>query len=153
MYLKDELIKLGDKKIRIYLDMDGTIVHYDVGVADNYDVKRPLFNRINNIKEIINTMKNIEFYILSIGNEPIHVEQKNKWLDKFLPEIIKENRNILIRNKNSQITSASIKKDYINSLKTDDIIVIIDDDPRVLGALYKDNRNNAILYKDSVLSD
>jgi hypothetical protein len=153
MVLKDELSKLGDKNIRVYLDMDGTIVHYDVGNADNYDVKRPLTNRINKVKDIINSMPNVTFYILSIGHEQKHVDQKNEWLDKYLPEIPKDNRVILIRNIHSQITSADIKKNYINNIKTDDTIVLIDDDPRILGSLNKDNKNNAIILKDCILSD
>ena len=71
----------------------------------------------------------------------------------YLPLIPKENRAILIRNIDSQLSSANIKKNYINNLNTDDTIVLIDDDPRILGALAKDNSNNAILYKDSILSD
>ena len=153
MFLKDELLKLGDKKIRIYLDMDGTIVHYDVGNADNYHIKRPLINRINKLKDINNSMDNIELYVLSIGNEQKHVDQKNQWLDEFFPEIPKENRVILIRNIHGQVSSADIKKNYINNLKTDDKIILIDDDPRILGALNKENKNNAIIFKDCVLSD
>ena len=58
MYLKEELLKLGDKKIRLYLDMDGTIVHYDVGKADDYHTKRPLIDRINKIKRNLVTEPN-----------------------------------------------------------------------------------------------
>ena len=153
MFLEEELKKLGDKNIRVYLDMDGTIAHYDVGIANNYHLKRPLMNRINRIKELMNKMNNVTFYILSIGNEDIHIGQKNEWLDKYLPEIKEENRNILIRNINSSITSAVVKKNFINSLNTDDIIVIIDDDPRVISAIKNDNQRKAILYKDSILSE
>ena len=153
MYLKEELLKLGDKKIRLYLDMDGTIVHYDVGKADDYHTKRPLIDRINKIKDINKSMNNIELYILSIGHEQKHIDQKNEWLDKYLPEIPNDNRVILIRNIYGQISSADIKKNYINNLKTDDTIILIDDDPRILGALNKENKNNAILFKDCILSD
>jgi hypothetical protein len=153
MFLEEVISKLGDKKIDIYLDMDGTIAHYDVGVADNYDSKRPLFGRIDKIKYIINNYPNVTFKILSIGNLDIHKEQKNKWLDEYLPEIKSEDRNILIRHKDSQITSALVKKNFINNLKTTNTIMLIDDDPRVLGAIKKDNKNNILLYKDSILSD
>lgn len=153
MYLKDELLKLGDKKIRIYLDMDGTIVHYDVGNADDYHIKRPLMNRINKVIDIINTMDNVEFYILSIGHEQKHVDQKNEWMNKYLPQIPIENRNIIIRNVHGQLSSADVKKNFINNLNTDDVIILIDDDPRILGALNKENKNNAIIFKDCVLSD
>ncbi|MCR4580895.1 MAG: hypothetical protein K5666_00035 [Bacilli bacterium] len=153
MFLDKELKKIGKKNIRVYLDMDGTIVHYEVGNADNYDIKRPLLNRINNVKKIISEYDNISFYILSIGHEQKHIDQKNKWLDKYLPEIPKENRAILIRNIRGNKPSPEIKRDFINSIKTDDIIVLIDDDPRIIDAVRKNNKNNVILYKDSVLSD
>lgn len=153
MYLKEELLKFSDKKIRIYLDMDGTIVHYDVGNAEDFHIKRPLMDRINKLKDINNSMDNVELYILSIGHEQRHVDQKNEWLDKFFPEIPKENRAIIIRNLHGQVSSADIKKNYINNLRTDDTIILIDDDPRILGALNKENKNNAIILKDCVLSD
>ena len=153
MYLKEELLKLSDKKIRIYLDMDGTIVHYDVGNAEDFHIKRPLMDRINKLKDINNSMDNVELYILSIGHEQRHVDQKNEWLDKYFPEIPKENRAIIIRNLHGQVSSADIKKNYINNLRTDDKIILIDDDPRILGALNKENKNNAIILKDCVLSD
>ena len=152
MFIENELKRLTGN-VRVYLDMDGTIVHYDVNNPDNYDIKRPLIDRINKIKYLIKTYDNITFYILSIGNKDVHIDQKNKWLDMYLPLIPKENRVILIRNIGSQLSSATIKKNYINNLNTDDTIVLIDDDPRVLGSLAKDNSNNAILYKDSILSD
>ena len=44
MFLDKELKKIGKKDIRVYLDMDGTIVLFEVGNADNYDIKRPLLN-------------------------------------------------------------------------------------------------------------
>ena len=153
MFIENELLQLGNKNIRVYLDMDGTIVHYDVGNPNDYVYKRPLINRINKIKYLMDKYPNIEFYILSIGHEDKHIVEKNKWLDMYLPEIKKENRVILIRDVNAQLTSATIKKNYLNNLNTDDTIVLIDDDPRILGAILKDNPNNVILYKDSILSD
>ena len=35
MYLKEYLEKIGDKKIKIYVDMDGVIADYDVGKPSN----------------------------------------------------------------------------------------------------------------------
>ena len=153
MYFEELLKSIGDKPVRVYLDMDGTIVHYDVGVAEDFDTKRPLMNRVNCVKNIMNKMKNVSFYILSIGHEDRHITQKNQWLDEYLPEIPKENRIIIVRQLHGQLSSADIKKNYINNLNTKDQIVLVDDDPRILGALNKENKNNALIYKDSVLSD
>ena len=41
MYLKEFLDKYKDKKIKLYVDMDGVIADYDVGVARDYNKKRP----------------------------------------------------------------------------------------------------------------
>ena len=153
MFFEEELKKQGNRKVRIYLDMDGTIAHYDVAKADNFHLKRPLFERIDKIKYINDNYDNVTFYVLSIGNEDKHIDQKNQWLDEYLPFIKKENRAILVRKKGSPITSADVKRDYINSVETDDTILLIDDDPRVIGAIIKDNKNNVIVYKDTVLSD
>ncbi|MBR1416518.1 MAG: hypothetical protein IJ572_01710 [Bacilli bacterium] len=153
MYIKEELEKYKDKNIRLYLDMDGTIAHYELGNANNYDLKRPLLDRINKIKEINSLFPNITLYVLTICHEEKNILEKNEWLDKYLPEVIKDNRVIIIRNPKGNVTSAEKKRDYLNSLETTDTIILIDDDPRILNAIRKDNKNNVILYKDSILSD
>lgn len=153
MYVIEELEKYKDKKVRLYLDMDGTFVHYDFGNADGYDLKRPLLDRIEKIKEINRIFDNITLYVLSICHENKHIEEKNIWLDKYLPEIEKEKRIIIVRDRKGNVSSADIKKEYLNSLVTDDIIILIDDDPRILQKIRDNNKNNVILYKDSILSD
>ena len=153
MYIKEILEKYKDKKVRLYLDMDGTIVDYDFGNPDNYDTKRPLMERINKLKEIIKLFDNVELYILTICHKEKNVLEKNIWLDKYIPEIKKDNRIIIIRDVNGSKSSGDKKRDYFNNLNTSDTIVFIDDDPRILKAVKNDNKNNVIIYKDSVLSD
>ena len=153
MIFEEELKKLGDKTIRVYLDMDGTIVHFDIDGAHDYDIKRPLMNRINMIKSINERYPNVTFYTLTICHEPKQIKEKNIWLDKYLPEIEKDNRIIIVRDVRGPLSSGDVKRNYLNNLKTDDILILVDDDRRILETINKNNVNKVILYKDSILSD
>ena len=50
MYLKEIIESFGDKKIKIYIDMDGVVADYDVGKSGNFDKKRPLYTSIDKLK-------------------------------------------------------------------------------------------------------
>ena len=153
MFIEEELKKYGDKNIRVYLDMDGTIVHYDIDGAYDYDKKRPLLDRIDKVKYLNDNYPNITFYILSICHEKKQIDEKNIWLDKYLPYIEKDNRVIIVRDPKGLITSGDVKRNYLNQLDTKDTIILIDDDVRILKAVKSNNRNHVVLYKDSILSD
>ena len=153
MFFEEEIKKLGDKNIRVYLDMDGTIVHFDLDGAHDYDIKRPLLDRINKIKYINSHYENVTFYILSICHELKQIKEKNKWLDEYLPEIDEDNRIIIVRDIRGPLSSGDVKRNYLNKLDTDDSIILVDDDRKILEAVSKNNVNKVILYKDSVLSD
>ena len=152
MFFEEELKKLGDKNIRVYLDMDGTIVHFDLDGAHDYDIKRPLLDRINKIKYINAHYENVTFYILSICHELKQIKEKNKWLDEYLPEIDEDNRIIIVRDIRGPLSSGDVKRNYLNKLDTDDSIILVDDDRKILEAVSKNNVNKVILYKDTVLS-
>ena len=62
--LKELIKKYDNKKIELYIDMDGVIADYNVGEASNYDKKRPLYTSINKLKEI-SSMTNVTMHILS----------------------------------------------------------------------------------------
>ena len=64
MYLKEYLEKYKDKKIKLFVDMDGVIADFDVGNPGEYDKKRPLFDSIKKL-EIVSQMPNVELYIFS----------------------------------------------------------------------------------------
>ena len=154
MYLKEELEKYKDELIRLYLDMDGTICDYDIGNADDYEYKRPLVDRINIIKEVNEYYDNITLYILSVCQQSKNIVEKNRWLDRYLPEIKYDNRIILLKNKLNGLSSADLKSEYLTSASgnTREKCILIDDDVRVIKKLRKYNPD-IILYKDSVLSD
>ena len=153
MIFEEEIKKLGDKPIRLYLDMDGTIVHFDLDGAHDYDIKRPLMNRINMLKELNKKYKNVTLYVLTICHENKQIKEKNDWLDKYFPEVKKENRVIIVRDPRGPVSSGDCKRNYLNKLDTKDILILVDDDRRILETISKNNVNKVILFKDSILSD
>ena len=151
MYLKNYLEQF-DKKIKLFVDMDGVIADYDVGKPIDYEEKRPLFTSINKLEEI-SKMNNVELYILSITRYSEGIEQKNNWLDRFAPFFIKENRIIMSKEENKDKTSPELKAEYLKKLKKDNyVIVLIDDDPRILKKV-NEICEDVYLLKDTVLVD
>lgn len=150
MYLKEYLKKYEEKKIKLFIDMDGVIADYEFGNAENFDKKRPLYDSIKKLEEI-SKIDNIELYILSITRENIGINEKNIWLDKYVNFIKKENRIIISKEGKTQ-SSAQLKSEYLNSIKTEDTIIVIDDDPSILKEINKANKN-IVLLKDTVLVD
>ena len=59
MYIQEYIKNLGDKKIKIFVDMDGTIVDYVVGSAENFGSRRPLITNIEKLEEISHMENNI----------------------------------------------------------------------------------------------
>lgn len=151
MYLKEYLEKHNDKNIKLFIDMDGVIADYDFGIPKEYDKKRPLYDSIKKLKDI-SKMNNIELHILSVTRMTNGREEKNTWLDKYVPFIKKENRIILSREENNFESSSSLKANYLSNLETKDTIIVIDDDPRVLKEINEKNKD-IILLKDTVLVD
>ena len=150
MYLKEKLEEYKDKRISIYIDMDSVIVDYEVGKAFGYDKKRPLFSSIDKLKEI-SKMENVTMHILSISKTNKGVEEKNIWLDKYIPFIEKDNRNIISKEINPNKASWELKSEFLNKLNGD-VIILIDDDPSILHKIRNKNEN-IILFKDTVLID
>ena len=98
-------------------------------------------------------MENIELFILSISRMDEGVEQKQGWLDIYAPFFKKENRVIIPRESNEFKSSSELKSTFIKEIERDDsVIIVIDDDPRVLFAI-KDICSDVVLLKDTVLVD
>lgn len=88
-------------KQRLFVDMDGTLAVftpvdeleklYEQGYFLNL---KPIPNVVEAIKEIIRNNPEIEVNILSayLIDSPFALEEKNEWLDKYLPEIDKAHR-------------------------------------------------------------
>ena len=96
MYLKEFIKQYNDKKIKLFIDMDGVIADYIFGEAKEFDKKRPLYDSIKKLEEVAK-MNNVEVFIFSATRKSEGFNQKHFWLDKYAPFFKKENRIILSR--------------------------------------------------------
>ena len=152
MYLKEYLEQFKDKKIKIFVDMDGVVADYIFGSAKDYDKKRPLYDNIDKLEEI-SKMENVELLILSTTRYSSGYDQKNWWLDNYAPFFKKGNRIILSREDNDMIASSILKAEYLENYERDgSVLILIDDDPKNLKDVNKLNKD-VILLKDTVLVD
>ena len=152
MNFKNEINKYKDTNIKLFVDMDGCIVDYEVNNAKDYDKKRPLYNNIKQLEEI-SKQDNIEIFILSITRYNPGFEEKHQWLDEYVPFIDKDHRIIISREANNMTKSPVLKSKYMKQFKdSKDTIILIDDDPRILEAV-ADMVPNVILYKDTIFVD
>ena len=130
-----------DKNIKIYLDMDGTIVEniFDLNRSfekkGGYIKKRPIKPIVEQINTIIENYKNIEVIVLSCSSNDDMIEEKNEWIDINIPNIKKENRVFLNREKGeyTKENMHEVKGKYIkNDISSNDIAILIDDNNSVL---------------------
>lgn len=153
MYLEQVLNKFNDKKIKMFVDMDGVIADYDVGNASNFDKKRPLMTSISKLEKL-SRKENLELYILSISTKDEGILQKNTWLDKYAPFFKNKNRIIISKESNIGFSAKVLKADYLKNVKRDSdfVIVFIDDDPEVIKEV-KSTNPDIIILKDTALVD
>ena len=149
MYIDDVLEQYKNKKIRLFVDMDGVIADYDVGLAFDFDKKRPLKSNIKKLKEIAEN-PNIEMNILSVTRYDRGFEEKNVWLDKYAPFFEKKHRNIISRESNEFEKSSILIANFLKDVKRNKVIIVIDDDPIVLKRIRKLNED-VVLLKDTAL--
>lgn len=152
MYLKEYLDQFKNKKIKLFVDMDGVVADYIFGSPKDYDKKRPLYDSIDKL-EIISKMPNVELFIFSATRYSSGFEQKHWWLDKYAPFFKKENRIIISREDNNMTASSTLKAEYLANYERDgSVLILIDDDPKNLGDVRSLNED-IILLKDTVLVD
>ncbi len=93
-----------NKKVDMYIDMDGTIAEYHLynpeeisrKMEEEYLKNEPLKNVIDVLEEI-SKINNIEMYILSLSKTKKITEKKKIWLKKYVPFIKEENWIILTK--------------------------------------------------------
>ena len=68
--------------------MDGVIASYDFGKPLNFKKKRPLTTNIKTLSKV-NKLANVELYILSVCRLERQIKEKNNWLDKYAPFLIR----------------------------------------------------------------
>lgn len=148
-----ELIKnlSKDKKIILFVDMDGVIASYDFGKPLNFINKRPLSTNIKTLSKLTK-LDNVELHILSVCVFDKQINEKNHWLDKYAPFFEKNKRTIIPKESNPHYSAKELKLNYLKSLNFKEQIVFIDDDNDVLKTINK-NIKDIILYQDSELID
>lgn len=139
------------KKADIYVDMDGVIASYEFGKPLDFKNKRPLKTNIETFNKIAE-LDNITLHILSVCRKDFQIKDKNDWLDKYAPVFKKENRNILSKETYVGFSSSELKSDFLKNMKSNNLIILIDDDNRVLEIVSRNN-SNIIIYQDSELID
>lgn len=147
-----EIVK-NNKNIKIFLDMDGTIVENIFNIEKSYEKKgeyikkrpiKPIIEQINKIKE---NYEYVEINILSYSISNEMAKEKNQWLDMYMPNIKTENRIFLIK-ENGEFNNDNIykvKSEYIKkNISKDEIAILIDDDNRILSESLKILGNHVI---------
>lgn len=138
-----------NKKVDMYIDMDGTIAEYHLynpeeisrKMEEEYLKNEPLKNVIDVLEEI-SKINNIEMYILSLSKTKKITEKKKIWLKKYVPFIKEENWIILTKeigeysNENrNKIKGKNIElrqKDYDKSIMLDDEQVVLREAKKIL---------------------
>lgn len=138
-----------NKKVDMYIDMDGTIAEYHLynpeeisrKMEEEYLKNEPLKNVIDVLEEI-SKINNIEMYILSLSKTKKITEKKKIWLKKYVQFIKEENWIILTKeigeysNENrNEIKGKNIElrqKDYDKSIMLDDEQVVLREAKKIL---------------------
>ena len=141
MYFKDYLEKYKDKKINIFIDMDGVVADYDVISYNNHK-----------ILEEISKMNNVTLIILSVSRNDNQIEGKKKWLKMNMSFINEERINIIPRESNGFKSSHVLKKEFLEkNISKDSINIVIDDSHLVLDTICDLNIGIIPLHITSIL--
>ena len=88
-----------NNKIRLFVDMDGTLAKFNpvtkmetLYEKEYFSKLPPMWNMVLAVKNLV-ASKDMEVFILSAClDSPYAREEKNQWLDEYLPEIDNEHR-------------------------------------------------------------
>lgn len=112
--------------MKLFVDMDGTLNEFQsVKHLEELYVKGRFLNAVPHL-EVIEAVKwivintNIEVYILSayLEHSEYALEEKNEWLDRYLPEITSENRIFVVCGE----SKADVVEDSFGYLTKDDYL-------------------------------
>ena len=157
-YFVNYLNNFKDKKVNIYVDMDGVVADYDMlGFEENKDAddvylnKRAVTTTIKVLEEV-NSLNNVNLYILSVSRNENQIPGKVKWLEKNMPFITKEQINILPREGNDFKPAHELKKIFLKgNTNPDEVNIMIDDSHSVLYTLHRSGINVIPLHITSIL--
>lgn len=155
-YNKIKEICKKHKKVALFVDMDGTIVEYNVypeGYVTNQT--KDLFLNANPISMVLqnlenmNKIENLDIYILSLAKSNTIIEEKKIWLKKFAPFISEEHYIILCR-ENGDYNSENRK--YVKSVKMKeklseyDYVMLLDDEHKILKETQKELKEDGEVF-------
>ena len=128
-----------NKKVDIYVDMDGVVADYDLLNFENvktspdaYLNKRPITTVINILRNL-SQLDNVTIYILSVAKQENQINGKLVWLSENMNFIPKNQINIIPRDTNGWTKACILKKEFLKSnYEKDNISLMIDDSHDVL---------------------
>lgn len=137
----DEICK-KNKKVAMFIDMDGTIVEYVIygdekeliNSKNNFLNAKPIDIVIDKLRKI-NKIENIDLYILTLAKNTRIEEEKKQWLKNNM-EFIDEKRWVIINKEKNEYNKEN--RDYIKAkkmeekLKDYDALIFLDDDHKIL---------------------
>jgi len=164
MYLLEEIKKIIEanyKKIAIFVDMDGVVADYRFGEGQNiknnkpglYLNKRPIHTTINNLKKINDEIA-CEMIILSSCLYKEQADEKDLWLNQYMPFIKKENK-IFILSENFE-SRKKLKIDKIREkldLNECELAILIDDTHDILFLAQSELKEKVIPFHVITLID
>ncbi|MBR1377421.1 MAG: hypothetical protein IJ565_06405 [Bacilli bacterium] len=137
-----------DKKINIYVDMDGVLAEYDIGNFD-YGTIRPLYSNIKRIEELVKK-DNINLELLSICKNNKVVEEKKIWLKKYMPFFDVNKANLISKEEYEGIPSRELKSNYLKeNTDKEEINILVDDDPDIIKCVVKNNDDVKVFHVSS----
>ena len=151
-------ICMENKKVAMFIDMDGTIVNYPVylkGTISNttsgkFINEKPIKLIIDKLEEI-SKINNIDLYILTLSKNSIIVEEKKEWLKKNI-NYIPSNRWIILDKQKGEYNSNN--RDYVKAWKMKEIkekynydkVILLDDDHEILKTTLNELKENSKVY-------
>ena len=131
-----------NKKVAMFIDMDGTIVEYRIygdeskliRAHENLLNEKPILPIIKILKEI-NKIENIDLYILSLSKRTKIKEEKKIWLNKYM-KFIPSDKWIILDKEVGEYNSEN--RNYVKynqmekKLEEYDYVILLDDDHKVL---------------------
>lgn len=131
-----------NKRVAMFIDMDGTINEYVVfaentiprKMEDNYMNIKPISQILEILKEI-GKIASIDLYILSLSRTKNLTQIKKDWFKKYVSFIPEENLIILIKETGDYTNENRDKIKAVKMLeKADnyDYFILLDDDHRIL---------------------
>ena len=154
---KIKKIASENKKVAMFVDMDGTIlgkhkglIHYTIGQRKGLGIAlgKPV-NYVIDILRKINEIPNVDVYILTLSRDRSITEEKKIWLNKYV-NFIDEDKWIIVtkelgeyNKENRDTIKAEKMKEKLNKYNYE---ILLDDDHKILKETQKILGNNASVF-------